>query len=159
MGETVDEPADTTSWPYFGGPAHSDRPPCAIGRSSSAVCRDSWRADPVEWWLDFPSALPVQEWSGGCLSLRHSILDSEGNLYGTTCNDGAFASGTVWKLSPDGKHTALYSFKQTGGGERAELDRALRRPWIEVTSGRSNESRINGLKHHAQEALTGFVTF
>ena len=87
------------------------------------------------------------------------ILDSEGNLYGTTCNDGAFASGTVWKLSPDGKHTALYSFKQTGGGERAELDRALRRPWIEVTSGRSNESRINGLKHHAQEALTGFVTF
>jgi uncharacterized repeat protein (TIGR03803 family) len=54
--------------------------------------------------------------AGGAYPYATPILDSEGNLYGTTCNDGAFASGTVWKLSPDGKHTALYSFKQTGGG-------------------------------------------
>jgi uncharacterized repeat protein (TIGR03803 family) len=43
------------------------------------------------------------------------ILDRKGNLYGTTTIDGAYASGTVFKVSPSGKETVLYSFTGTGG--------------------------------------------
>jgi uncharacterized repeat protein (TIGR03803 family) len=43
------------------------------------------------------------------------VLDATGNLYGTTLNDGAFASGTVFQLSPSGKHRVLYSFTGSGG--------------------------------------------
>jgi uncharacterized repeat protein (TIGR03803 family) len=38
------------------------------------------------------------------------VLDAKGNLYGTTYQDGAHAGGTVYKLSPTGKQTLLYSF-------------------------------------------------
>lgn len=38
------------------------------------------------------------------------ILDSSGNLYGTTINSGSSFGGTVFKLAPDGTETVLYSF-------------------------------------------------
>jgi uncharacterized repeat protein (TIGR03803 family) len=41
------------------------------------------------------------------------IADSAGNLYGTTYNGGAFGYGAVYKLTPTGQETVLYSF--TGG--------------------------------------------
>jgi uncharacterized repeat protein (TIGR03803 family) len=43
------------------------------------------------------------------------VLDKKGNLYGTTVNDGAFASGTVFEISAAGKERVLYSFTGTGG--------------------------------------------
>ena len=43
------------------------------------------------------------------------VLDARGNLYGTTYNDGALASGTVFRLSPAGKEKVLYSFAGIGG--------------------------------------------
>lgn len=43
------------------------------------------------------------------------ILDSAGNLYGTTAGGGAFNAGTVFKLSPAGQETILYTF--TGGSD------------------------------------------
>ena len=43
----------------------------------------------------------------------NSLLDSLGNLYGTTSNGGSNLEGTVFKVSPSGKATRLYSF--TGG--------------------------------------------
>jgi uncharacterized repeat protein (TIGR03803 family) len=47
------------------------------------------------------------------------ILDSKGNLYGTTSEGGTGACsggcGTVFKLSPAGKETILYSFTGTNG--------------------------------------------
>lgn len=41
------------------------------------------------------------------------VLDSEGNLYGTTLFGGAYGSGTVFQLDPSGVLTTLYTF--TGG--------------------------------------------
>ena len=38
------------------------------------------------------------------------IFDQKGNLYGTTWLGGAHSSGTVFKLTPKGKETVLYSF-------------------------------------------------
>jgi len=43
------------------------------------------------------------------------ILDSRGNLYGTTNSGGAHGKGTVFKLTPGGAETILYNFCSTGG--------------------------------------------
>lgn len=40
------------------------------------------------------------------------ILDSAGNLYGTTFGGGAHSKGTVYKIDTSGKETLLYSFGQ-----------------------------------------------
>jgi uncharacterized repeat protein (TIGR03803 family) len=46
------------------------------------------------------------------------IMDTQGNLYGTTYRGGAFNHGTVFKLSGAGKETVLHSFNEsTDGGE------------------------------------------
>lgn len=52
--------------------------------------------------------------SGGINLDAGVVLDAKGNLFGTTVNDGAFASGTVFEISAAGKEKVLYSF--TGGG-------------------------------------------
>ena len=49
------------------------------------------------------------------------IIDSMGNLYGTSVQGGDFASGTVWELSPSSNgwiHSVLYSFR--GGADGGE---------------------------------------
>jgi uncharacterized repeat protein (TIGR03803 family) len=43
------------------------------------------------------------------------VLDSQGNLYGTTFGGGNFNCGVIFKLSKNGKETVLYSF--TGGSD------------------------------------------
>ena len=45
------------------------------------------------------------------------IFDSAGNLYGTTEEGGAYGYGVVFKLTPGGTETVLYSF--TGGNDGA----------------------------------------
>lgn len=44
------------------------------------------------------------------------IMDSAGNLYGTTYSGGAVGFGTVFKLDPTGKETILYSFATGANG-------------------------------------------
>jgi uncharacterized repeat protein (TIGR03803 family) len=47
------------------------------------------------------------------------VMDAQGNLYGTTSQDGANGGGTVFELSPSGGSwnlTTLYSFAKTGSG-------------------------------------------
>ena len=44
------------------------------------------------------------------------VLDTQGNLYGTTGNGGASNYGTVFKLDKTGKETVLYSFTGTPDG-------------------------------------------
>src|SRR5437763_9165981 len=43
------------------------------------------------------------------------LLDSSGNLYGTTQGGGQFSAGTVFKYSVSGQETVLYTF--TGGAD------------------------------------------
>lgn len=45
------------------------------------------------------------------------ILDSAGNLYGTTVSGGAYNAGTVFQFTPSGQLNTLYSF--TGGADGA----------------------------------------
>ena len=51
------------------------------------------------------------------------ILDAQGNLYGTTANGGNSVFGTVFKVTPSGTETVLYSF--TGGGDGSHPDAGL----------------------------------
>jgi uncharacterized repeat protein (TIGR03803 family) len=44
------------------------------------------------------------------------IADGAGNLYGTTAIRGAYNAGVIYKLSPAGKETLLYSFTGTSDG-------------------------------------------
>ena len=49
------------------------------------------------------------------------VMDSAGNLYGTSVQGGDFGGGTVFELSPSGSswvHKVLYSF--TGGADGGE---------------------------------------
>lgn len=77
--------------------------------------------------------------SSGALTILHSftgspsgdgvrpvggvILDSAGNLYGTTSQGGKFGKGTVYEISAAGKETVLYSF--TGGADGSAPEGAL----------------------------------
>jgi len=47
------------------------------------------------------------------------ILDAAGNLYGTTYYGGAQGYGAVFKLSPSGQETVLYSFAGAGASDGA----------------------------------------
>jgi uncharacterized repeat protein (TIGR03803 family) len=54
--------------------------------------------------------------SGICnLCIDNLLRDSQGNLYGTEAATGKSGSGTVFKLSPSGTFTVLYSF--SGGAD------------------------------------------
>jgi uncharacterized repeat protein (TIGR03803 family) len=46
------------------------------------------------------------------------VLDSAGNIYGTSVQGGAFGSGSIFQVTPSGTHTVLYSF--TGGADGAQ---------------------------------------
>jgi uncharacterized repeat protein (TIGR03803 family) len=52
---------------------------------------------------------------GGYPFYGYLVRDSKGNLYGTTEGGGASGYGTVYKLTPAGKESVLYSFTGTGG--------------------------------------------
>jgi uncharacterized repeat protein (TIGR03803 family) len=44
------------------------------------------------------------------------VLDTKGNLYGTTEGGGTYGLGTVYKLTPSGTETILHSFGASGDG-------------------------------------------
>lgn len=57
---------------------------------------------------------------GSVPSTANLAIDSAGNLYGTTVRGGTLGFGVVYKLSPSGSETVLYSF--TGGADGGEPD-------------------------------------
>jgi uncharacterized repeat protein (TIGR03803 family) len=52
---------------------------------------------------------------GGYPVYGYLARDAKGNLYGTTSSGGSSGAGTVFKVTPGGKETVLYSF--TGGAD------------------------------------------
>jgi uncharacterized repeat protein (TIGR03803 family) len=50
----------------------------------------------------------------GALPVAAVIMDSAGNLYGTTAGGGAAGKGTVFKVDPSGNETVLISFSFNG---------------------------------------------
>jgi len=55
--------------------------------------------------------------SGGSIPFGNVIQDSEGNLYGTTAHGGSMSAGVVYKVSPSGQETTLYSFTGQADGQ------------------------------------------
>ena len=54
------------------------------------------------------------------------IVDSSGNLYGTTSGGGSTGFGTIFELSPEGRETTLHSFARTDGVNPSGLLRDAR---------------------------------
>ncbi len=57
------------------------------------------------------SSLYSFQGANGEYPLGGLVVDSKGNLYGTTSEGGAHGSGTVFKMTAAGKETVLHSFK------------------------------------------------
>lgn len=55
--------------------------------------------------------------SGGSNPFGSLIIDSQGNLYGTTATGGSANFGTVFKLNPHGKEIVLHSFRGRDGAK------------------------------------------
>ncbi|WP_129781700.1 choice-of-anchor tandem repeat GloVer-containing protein [Peristeroidobacter soli] len=54
--------------------------------------------------------------SDGWYPYSSLIQARDGNFYGTTLGGGAFSNGTVFKLTPAGEETVLWSFRDDGQG-------------------------------------------
>ena len=83
----------------------------SLGALGSAAARaDDYQFKVIHTLQGSPDA--AEAWFGG-----HMILDNQGNLYGTTRYGGTNASadsGAVFKVTPKGKLTVLYSFCPQG---------------------------------------------
>lgn len=58
----------------------------------------------------FTTLVDFNEANGSFPYLMSLIQGTDGNLYGTTASGGAYGSGTVFKITPQGTLTTLYSF-------------------------------------------------
>jgi uncharacterized repeat protein (TIGR03803 family) len=62
------------------------------------------KAGKMLWYYSFPCGV------GGLAPVASLIQASDGNFYGTTDSGGAYGSGTIFKMTPKGSVTILYSF-------------------------------------------------
>ena len=130
------------------------------------------------WGAAMPQTLPA---AGGNVSSGISILHSfgaftnganpqaplalgrDGNFYGTTSNGGTNGgNGTVFKITPGGTLTSLYSF--TGGNDGANPSAALAQGWdgnfYGVTSGGGTNGGYGTIfRITAQGAFTTLYSF
>ena len=49
------------------------------------------------------------------------VQDPSGYLYGTTTQGGGYGNGAIFRLTPSGTNSVLYSFRANGGGPGAQL--------------------------------------
>jgi uncharacterized repeat protein (TIGR03803 family) len=79
------------------------------------------------------------------------VMDSKGNLYGTTTRAGAFTWGTVFEVTPTGEETTLHTF---GSQPLGESDGDL----SEGTLVRDSKGNLYGTTDDAG-ALDGGIVF
>jgi uncharacterized repeat protein (TIGR03803 family) len=88
------------------------------------------------------------------------VLDSAGNIYGTSVQGGDFGSGTVFEVTPSGQHTVLYSFRggQDGGEpyKGVTLDAQGNLYGTAVTGGRGNCEGGCGVVYKLTRTSTGW---
>ena len=67
--------------------------------------------------LDYSSFITLASFNGtdGAYPTAGLVQATNGNLYGTTSTGGAYGGGTVFKITPSGKLTTLYSFCAKSG--------------------------------------------
>jgi uncharacterized repeat protein (TIGR03803 family) len=70
------------------------------------------------------------------------LIDSAGNLYGTTYAGGAYGLGTVFKVTQSGQETVLYSFR--GGSDGANPQASLMRDRKGNVYGTTSAGGANG---------------
>jgi uncharacterized repeat protein (TIGR03803 family) len=84
------------------------------------------------------------------------IADSAGNVYGTTIYGGASGNGAVYKVTPSGTETVLYSF--TGGADGANPYAGLIADSAGNVYGAANSGGASGNGTVFKLTGTGFVT-
>src|SRR5215475_12288748 len=89
---------------------------CASVRSvicaAMLLATAAWAANSTKLIYSFGGA------SDGEYTDTELVMDSTGNLYGSSVQGGTFGGGTVFQITPAGVHTVLYNF--TGGADGGE---------------------------------------
>src|SRR5450631_933590 len=96
------------------------------------------------------------ETTDGQMPIARLLLDSAGNLYGTTYSGGTQGMGTVFKVTPSGTETVLYSFAGTPDGAGPEAGLILHAGIFYGTTyqgGASNYGTVYSVTEKGQETV------
>ena len=101
-------------------------------------------------WAAAATALPAQTFTtlhsfdgtDGAYPVAGLVQGTDGNLYGTTEEDGANGDGTVFKITPSGTLTTLYS---SSTGRTAPVPRGL----VQATDGNFYGTTFDRRSHTA----------
>jgi uncharacterized repeat protein (TIGR03803 family) len=109
-GLIIDQSGNLYGTTYYGGRVNSSS--CLSGRIGCGVI---FKLTPEGEETVLHSFCTENNCTDGELPLAGLVFDQKGNLYGTTDAGGAYGYGVVFKLTPEGKETVLYSFCARGG--------------------------------------------
>src|SRR3974390_3551170 len=90
----------------------------SVGRNLAIILAAAWVATAA--WAASTTKL-IYSFAGnndGEYTDTELVMDSAGNLYGTSVQGGPFGGGTIFEVTPAGIHTVLYNF--TGGADGGE---------------------------------------
>jgi uncharacterized repeat protein (TIGR03803 family) len=96
------------------------------------------------------------ETTDGQMPIARLLRDSAGNLYGTTYSGGTQGMGTVFKVTPSGTETVLYSFVGTPDGSGPEAGLILHAGIFYGTTylgGASNYGTVFAVTEKGQETV------
>jgi uncharacterized repeat protein (TIGR03803 family) len=99
-GLVLDQKGNLYGTTYYGGPSSCEGVGCGL----------VFKVGPKGKETALYNFCAQRDCTDGALPLAGLIFDQKGNLYGTTQAGGAHGYGVVFKLTPEGKETVLYSF-------------------------------------------------